>query len=225
MRKMIVCTVACCAATVAAEASLAVYEFTGSSTGDNQFNAVTAPPENGTFGSFLRNGVTWNTGLNVFNSRGWHSDDTIDPNQYVGFQITPGTSFGLYLYSIVFDSRRSGTGPTNALVSLFVNGSTLPFGSYSFAPTTTVTTFTFDFAEVTQAASAEFRFYGFGTSSSLGTLQFDNVQTFGAFGAVPEPLATRSVTIIGLLGFATWRRLFRNKRKVSILSCRRLRPE
>ena len=51
---------------------LGIFEFTGTSTGDNQFNAVTSQPSNGTFSTFTRVGVSWNGAANVFNSSGWN---------------------------------------------------------------------------------------------------------------------------------------------------------
>src|SRR6185437_3601338 len=40
-------------------AQLGKYSFTGTSTGDNQLNAVDAQPTNSTFSTFTRTGVAW----------------------------------------------------------------------------------------------------------------------------------------------------------------------
>ena len=211
MRKSMVLMSGCCMTAIAVNASLAVFEFAGISSGDNQFNTVTVPPENGSFGAFTRVNVLWNTGQNVFNSRAWHADDTPDLTQYVGFYITPNTDFGLDLAYITFESRRSSSGPNNALVSLFLNGSAVAQENYSFSPATSLTPYTFDFSDIARASSAEFRFYGYGAGGSAGTMQFDSVETFGAFAPVPEPSASGVVAALGLLGWAAWKRIFHGK--------------
>jgi hypothetical protein len=183
----------------------AIFEFAGVSTADAQFNTVTTQPGHGYYSSFTRINVAWNSGADVYNSRNWSTDSSPDAFKYTTFTITPQTGYELGLSSLTFDSRRSGTGPLNGQVSLFLNGSATPAVTYAFLPNSTVTSHTFDFADATGVAGAEFRFYGYGASSVAGTLQFDNVTAFDAFTPVPEPGACGLVVSGMLLAFAGWR--------------------
>lgn len=90
---------------------LAIYEFAGTSTGDNQFNAVTAQPSNAVFSNFTRTNVDWNAGANVFNSKTWNTGSTIDLGEYVEFTITPSACYVLNLTSITFSYQKSNTVP------------------------------------------------------------------------------------------------------------------
>jgi hypothetical protein len=184
----------------------AIFEFTGSSTGDHQLNTVTSQPTHGYYSTFNRIGVVWNTGDNVFNSRTWSTDTSLDPFKYNSFTITPDVGYQLSLSSLTFDCRRSGTGPLNGQVSLFLNGFASPTATYSFAPGTGTTSYTFDFNDVIGATGAEFRFTGFGAGGATGTMMFDNVMAADFFMPVPEPQAYGAVVSAALLVFAAWGR-------------------
>jgi hypothetical protein len=186
---------------------IAIYEFSGSSTGDNQFNEVTAQPSGGTFSSFTRSGVTWNTGNDVFTSKSWSTSTTLDSTKYVGFSITPSSGLHLDLTQLTFKNSRSSTGPSSGTVSLFLNDSSTATESFSFSPpsSTTSSSFTFDFADVLASSKAEFRFFGFNATGGTGTLRFDDVTAYGAFSAVPEPHEYAIAAGVGLLGFAIYR--------------------
>jgi hypothetical protein len=209
MRRNMAIGLACGMVTLAAQASVAIFEFTGTSSENNQFNTVTVPPENGDFGPFTRVNVNWRSGANVFNSQAWNQGSTLDPAEYVGFTITPHAGFELNLNALSFASQRSGTGPTAGRIALFVNGSTVPQESLDFSPTTSQVTYTFDFTDLAHLTGAEFRFYGSGASSAQGTLQFDNVDTLGGFAPIPEPTAGGWVVILGLLGGSVGQRILR----------------
>src|SRR5712675_820648 len=45
-----------------AQGQFGIYQFTGTSSGNGQFNSVTAQPGFGTFSTFTRTGCTWLTG-------------------------------------------------------------------------------------------------------------------------------------------------------------------
>jgi hypothetical protein len=189
-------------------AQIAIYEFTGGSTADNQFNEVSAQPSGATFGSFNRVNVSWNTGNDLFTSKSWSTGSTLDSTKYVGFSITPGSGMQLDLTQLTFQSSRSSTGPSSATVSLFLNNSDTATESLSFSPpsSTTSSSFTFDFTDVLGASQAEFRFFGFSASSAAGTQRYDNVAAYGELSAVPEPREYAMVAGIGLLCFAAYRR-------------------
>jgi hypothetical protein len=158
-------------------------------------------PSGATFGDFTRTNVDPAGGGNVFNSSNWNQGVTIDTTEYVGFSITSDAGFVINLTSLTFDARRSATGPPNAEVALFLNGSSTAYATLDFVPTAVLGPVTFDFTDLTDAdnvTSATFRFYGWTALGSGGQLQFGNVATNGAIGAVPE-IAT-SWPVVFLLG-------------------------
>jgi hypothetical protein len=59
----------------------------------------------------------------LFNSNSWNQGGSIDTTQHVGFSITADANFALDLTSLTFDAKRTSSGPLNAQVSLFLNGS------------------------------------------------------------------------------------------------------
>ncbi len=193
-----------------ASGQLATYEFTGASTGNNQFNDVTLQPDHGVFGSFQRVNVDWASGANVFNSKSWNTGLSLDPSEYVGFTITADAGFSLDLSQVSFGSSRSSSGPLNGQVSLFLENSATPAESVSFSSGTTLGTTTFDFSDVTGASQAEFRFYGFGGSSALGTLRLDDVAVSGSITPVPEPEEYSLVAGVMMVIYATARQWKKN---------------
>lgn len=165
------------AATQASKAQNATYAFTGNSTADNQFNAVTSQPSGGTFSTFTRTGVSWNSGNDVFNSTGWNTGATVDTAEYVSFSLTPSAGNIAFLTQISFSTQRSGSGPTSAQASLFGSTSAAALQSTTFAPPTSLAATTFNFTDIIAGEALTFRFYGM--SSTGGTLRFDNVATTG----------------------------------------------
>lgn len=81
------------------------YEFTGNSTGDNQFNSATIFSTCGTFSNFTRTGVQWVAGANVFNSNNWGTSPTRDDNKYVSFsyQLTCDLDFDVCWPYMIFN--------------------------------------------------------------------------------------------------------------------------
>jgi hypothetical protein len=81
------------------------YEFTGNSTGDNQFNAATVFSSCGIFTNFTRTGVKWVAGANEFRSSNWGTSTTRDANKYVTFsyQLTCGLDFDICWPYVIFN--------------------------------------------------------------------------------------------------------------------------
>jgi hypothetical protein len=190
-------------------ALLGIYEFTGTSSGDNQLNAVTTQPSDATFSTFTRVGVQWNAGANLFNSRGWSQSLAQDSSQYVHFTVTANTAFALDLTSLAFTFSRSSTGPQNGSVAIFLNGAAAPTASFSFTPAVNAQTVTWNsangFPSIDDVVSVEFRFYGWSATDSAGTLRLDTVSVEGQ--VVPEPTNIALALFgVGLSAFAATRR-------------------
>jgi autotransporter-associated beta strand protein len=162
-------------------AQSANYGFLGTSTADNQQNAVTAQPSGGSFSTFTRTGVTWNAGANVFNSASWNTGTAIDLNEFTSYSVTPTAGNIAFLTQVSFGSQKSSSGPANAQVSLF--GSTAAgasaLASATWAPPTTTAATTFNFTDIIAGEALTFRFYGWNSGGAAGTLRFDDVATTG----------------------------------------------
>ena len=177
----VVVALICLSTAVYGIAQLAIYEFTGESDGDNQFNNVTSAPTGGTFSSFTRTGVGHANGQNLFASRDWSQGTSIDSAKYVSYNITPAEGNISYLQGTSFGSSRSGTGPASGLVSLFGNTNHEAIASQSFSPpsSTTMSNTTFNFPDVIAGEALTVRLTAWGATGSTGTLRFDNVTTTG----------------------------------------------
>jgi hypothetical protein len=170
-------------------AVLGIYEFTGTSSGDNQLNAVTTQPANATFSTFTRVNVTWVSTADIFKSRAWSTASSQDTAEYVRFTVVANAGYALDLTALSFSFVRSGNGPANGLVSIFVDGATTPVGSLSFSPTASSQTLSWSsgtgFPTISSVSSVELRFYAWGAVDANGNLSFDNVSLDGQ--VVPEP--------------------------------------
>lgn len=105
--------------------------------------------------------------------------DNIANNKFFTFTVTPNSGYSLDLVSInPFDYRRSGTGPSNALVQYSINGGTytdigtLTFSSSSSsgaqAGSTSLSSIS-ALQNVQSISTVTFRIVPYGTSSSAGT--------------------------------------------------------
>jgi hypothetical protein len=176
----------------AATGALFTYDFPGSPGSGLAVDQTNPQPSGATFSDFTRNGnLVGLAAANQFDSNNWTGSATIDQTQFDAFSITAGVGRTLDLTQLGFDVMRINTGPLNAQVALYLNGSTTPYATMNFAPPTTITTMTFNFTALTDAdnvTTATFKFFGWNSTPSAGSMRFDNVATFGTIGmAVPEP--------------------------------------
>lgn len=162
-------------------------------------------------------GLLQNAG-GTFNSRGWTiggdkltalaSNDAI----FWGFNSTVGYD----LTSISFGYDRSGTGPTNIALDLFINGNVFQgeiFSDTSVASNSTATA-TVDLSAYDNVTQAFFRLSGWGATSALGTFDIENRAALGGKGIVitgeeiaPVPLpAALPLLAFALGGLAVARR-------------------
>lgn len=142
----------------------------------------------------------------VFTSSHWTTAAGRDPGEYVSLSLSPQVGYGLTLGSLSWDTSRTSTGPQKGAVELFVDGTSwASTGELSIG--TTMSPQQFDFADVSlsPAQTAEFRFFGWGASST-GNLRLDNVAGAGQVTVVPEPTPLALMAALGLLGFAFHRR-------------------
>jgi hypothetical protein len=156
--------------------TLGIYEFTGASTDDNQFNAVSAQPAGATFSTFTRTGVNWVTGNNVFNSNNF--DATQNTSKYLSFTITPTNKMALT--EISWDMARGGNSGTWAIRSS-IDGYAANIATGTIANGTNPYTVVFPSGFQNLAASVTFRIYAYGlqNTASTRTVTIDNVRLSG----------------------------------------------
>lgn len=194
---------------------LGIYEFTGSSTGDNQFNAVTAQPTGGTFSTFTRTNVNWSSAANVFNSTAWNVTSTIDTGEYIQFSLTVAPGYAASITDLSFFQQGSSTVNDEFEVRYSTDG----FTGFTTRGSDAVTVSpgaseTWDFADVALSAgqTISFRWFvygdtqadGAGTPSASGTFRVDNVALNGEITLVPEP-SSLAMLVFGMIGMLRFR--------------------
>jgi hypothetical protein len=196
-----------------------LYDFPGDPGSGLASDQTNSQPSGATFSDFTRTNVGTSGGP-LFNSNNWNQGGSIDTTQYVGFSITADAAFALDLTSLTFDTKRTNTGPLNAQVALFLNGSATAYAAFGFSPSTSLSPVTFDFTDLTDADNvtlAEFRLYGWNATGSGGGLGFDNVATNGGVAAVPE-IPVLAPTVLLLVCAVSEARKKRRRRSVSALT-------
>jgi hypothetical protein len=147
---------------------------------------------------------------------GWAlNGSAADTSEYLSFGLQANPGYTLDVSQLTFKASRSGTGPSNISIGIFVGGASQGVSS-AFTPTNTATAttsamgtaLTYNFADLTSIVATslvEFRIYGWGATGSTGTLRLDELTVSGAVNltAVPEPstyaLGAGMVTFVAVL--------------------------
>jgi hypothetical protein len=140
-----------------------LYDFPGGSGSGLAGDQTNPQPANATFSDFTRANLSLASTNGQFTSVGWSQAPAIDTTQYEGFSITSAPNYVLDLTSLTFAAKGESNGPVNMRVALFLNGSSTPYASFDFTPTSSLASYTFNFTALTDAdavTSAAFLFYG-----------------------------------------------------------------
>ena len=192
-------------------ASLGVYTFTGSDTSGPAADASKPTYEHLTYTSFARVGVNASGVTDVFASRDWYdgagdtSPTQFSDSEYVSFSVTVDTGYQLNLASLKFDASNSASGPNQVRVGYSTTEAATGSQTYT-GLTTTASTKTFSFTDLTTVGTIEFRFYGAGATLNSARQILDNVTLDGTVTEVipvPEPAA---FALFGLAGLSMLRR-------------------
>lgn len=173
----------------------ATYTFTTSATdvptvANVTFTALAATNVTLSYSSANQNTSTgqWTAGLGV-----------ADTTEFLSFGVQANPGYVLNLSQLSFKASRSGTGPPNISMDIFVGGvSQGVSGSFTPTNTSTATTtamgsaLTYNFTDLTSVVATnlvQFRIYGWGGTGSTGTLRLDDLSLSGAVNltAIPEP--------------------------------------
>jgi hypothetical protein len=154
--------------------------------------------------------VEGNNGVgNGYSANGWNSNSSTSLQRFFQFQVRPKAANVVTLAQIMFDQRRSETGPKNWILrsSLDGFGANLVYGGTPLADKwrTETVMLPSQFENLTQAVT--FRLYGSEATGATGTWRLDNVSIDGAArpaaSAVPTPAAIPA--IVGF-GVSLWRK-------------------
>jgi Secretion system C-terminal sorting domain len=174
-----------------AQGQFGIYQFTGTSSGNGQFNSVTAQPSFGTFSTFTRTGCTWLTGYaNAWASETWPT--TLNTGFYHQFTFTPNAGTSISITSITFTGWRNGTSGGFTLRSS-QDGYTANISGPLTMTTTANTPYTFTIAGLCNITSAiTFRIYGTGNASTTDVI-IDEVALNGVMTPVASAGSSQSI--------------------------------
>ncbi len=206
-------------ATTAAHAQLVVFNFTGTSPAQNTPWTSTSTLDSGiTLTGWTLGSLTGSSTNNRFTATNWSTGATFSDastgNAYITFSITPtsGNQLSLSGATITYTLQNSGTGPDFYSVRSSVDsfGSDLSASSTALTGTGGITSTSLTLPSSVSytglTGAVEFRIYGWGASSGLGTLSVNAWSMTGGVSAIPEP-STYAVIVGGVvLAGAFWQR-------------------
>lgn len=149
---------------------LASYAFAGES--GNQAQTGAASTATGVTAGAVKRAATLTatTGASSINASNWPTATQVDPTKFFTFTIAPRAGCMMSLMSIAIDVKSSATGPASAALATshdnFATFKTVSTGTPS-TPAMTVTT----------TAPLEVRVYGYGASSTSGTMRVQGTLT------------------------------------------------
>lgn len=179
MKRIIILTLSMLAFTFV-NAQLFTFTFSGSGTcNPTQGNSV-SNVANATVSPFSRFGLNCVATANYYNSDGWTTSSVIDQGQYIEVSITANVGYKLDLTSLSFTAMKSSTGPLTARIA-HDNSGDFTTNYNDFVPGTTNSTVSWDFSDFssTPGGAVRFRIYGWGGSSTNGTLRITSFSVNG----------------------------------------------
>jgi hypothetical protein len=151
--------------------ALATFDFTNEP-GNQASTAATSVATGVSAGALSRStSLTATSGTSSINASNWTTSQSLDPTRYYTFTITPDQGCAVDLTSLSITTAASKTGPASGSIATSDDkfGKTVPFTIGSAAtPSLTVSGST---------GAIEVRVYGFGASSTAGTLRIATTLT------------------------------------------------
>ena len=136
--------------------------------------AATTSAKGVTGGALSRSAaLTAVSGSGSINASGWATMATADATKYFTFTVTPAAGCTVTLTSLALDVKASSTGPTKGDVATSADAfatHTAPAFAGTATPSVTL-------SGVSGSSAVEIRVYGYGASSSAGTLRIQNTMT------------------------------------------------
>ncbi len=126
-------------------------------------------------------GITGVNSNNRYNASSWNTA-TLDTTAYFYFILTPDSGFQINFTSFTYTGQVSSTGPSSFAFRSSLDGFSSDIGS----PNSTGTTISLSASQFQGLTTPiEFRFYGFGATSSGGTFSINDFHFDGVVDAVP----------------------------------------
>lgn len=174
---------------------LAIYEFTGTSTADNQLNAVTTQPSNATFSTFTRSGINWASGTSdmFVSTSSWGS--AFSSSKYQSFTVTANSNFKTTISQISFSHLRTSAGATNWSIRSSADNYATDIQTGTSGTTSATATIPLSGNNFTDKTTAlTFRIYAWG-GGSTGNWKIDNVAINGNITSTSTPTKLAITTI------------------------------
>ena len=150
---------------------LATYDFTGEP-GNQTSTKATSSATNVTAGAISRaTSLTATTGVDSINSSNWTAATKLDTTRYYTFTLTPQGSCTRDVTKLSITTKTSSTGPASGSIATSEDKFAT---TVSFAPNTTATP---SLSVSGATGPVEIRVYGFGGSSTGGTMRVDSTLT------------------------------------------------
>lgn len=150
---------------------LATFDFTNEPGNQASTPAKSTAPNVTATAMARSNAVTPTTGVNSINASNWTMQSQVDTTRYYAFSIAPPQGCTLDITQIAVDTKSSSTGPSTGSVATSAD---------KFGQQTTFATNVPTKVSVTasmQTNTVEVRVYGYGASSTSGTMRIQNTLT------------------------------------------------
>jgi len=171
--------------------SIGTYSFDGSA-GNETTLPADAQPDDATLSVMSRGaGVNPSPASGAFSANGW-STGALDTTDYFEFTLTPDSGFAATLTSLVFDERRSGTGPRDIAVRSSLDSFATDIITFNVPDNTSTREQTVSLGSSFEDLEGDttFRIYGYNAEGGAGTWRIDNVVLSGTIessGPPPPP--------------------------------------
>ncbi len=170
------------AVTTAQAIPIVTFSF-ASATGSESSFGPDAQPAHASVSSMSRGtGVSASANAGTFSATAWTTSGSLDANDYFTFSLTPEAGYSMSLTQLILDERRSLTGIRNWVVRSSLDGFASDLGAFAVPDndsTRTGNTVNLSAAFIGLTSLLEFRIYGFGAESSVGSWRVDNVKVEG----------------------------------------------
>ena len=151
--------------------TLATFDFTGEPGNQTSTPAASSAPDVTASAIARATALTPTSGANSINSSAWATSSSLDPTRYYSFSLTPGSGCALDIGSLSIQTQSSSTGPSHGAIAT---------SDDNFAASTSVTsngTATATLSVTGATGAVEIRVYGFGATSTGGTMRVEGTLT------------------------------------------------
>lgn len=189
-----------------AQAVIIQTDFAGAAGNEASFTLTSNNPDVVPDGTITRIGLTPNSAADAYSASGFTLSSSVDLSKSYSLTLDPLPGKSVTLTEFSFAERRSGTGPTKWELRGSHDGFASVLGSGMMPDNTVTRNYAIPLSGLAEFTdSYEFRLYGFGAESTLGTWRVDDIII--KLNAVPEPQEYGMIAAAGLMFFAVYRKV------------------